>query len=284
MGVLGFPPSWGVELVVDGDEASATQSYSPPYDQTLMGVSLAEHTVEARLIDEIGNPVTPIETDVEFGVGDYYVAFGDSITRGVGDDIQADNTSADLRSSGIGFTPILNDQLTGALGYPHTVLEEGVSGSQSSDGVSRIPGVLAAHPRAQVLLVMFGTNDAWFVQRASGLGLTPGDPGYVGSYKDNMSRIIQAILDDGKEPVLAKAPNYLGNYGSSSISVEELNALVQEYNQVVDELVAAFGITVVPPDFYSHFAAHPEEFADDAHPNGLGYQSMSDLWMNRLVP
>jgi lysophospholipase L1-like esterase len=162
------------------------------------------------------------------------------------------------------------------------VKADGVNGSKSSDGVTRLPGVLAAHAEAQYVLIMFGTNDAYWVQRPSGLGLSPGQPGYAGSYKDYMSQITGGVLAAGKEPILAKAPPFAG-VCSGSTPVEVLNALVQEYNQVVDELVAEFEIVAPPPDFYSYFSTHAGEFFDDCHPNGVGYQSMANLWRDALV-
>ena len=100
-------------------------------------------------------------------------------------------------------------------------------------------------------------------------------PGYRGSYKDNLQRIISAILAAGKIPYLAKVP-YTEN---PSIDI----SAVREYNVVVDELVAANGIGVSPPDFYAYFQKHPEELPDGIHPNKIGYESMANLWFIALT-
>ncbi|MFO0752912.1 MAG: hypothetical protein U0411_06260 [Thermodesulfovibrionales bacterium] len=60
------------------------------------------------------------------------------------------------------------------------------------------------------------------------------------------------------------------------------NVLIRDYNKVIDELVKANKLTMPGPDMYSYFSAHPEEFSDTTHPDGIGYQSMADLWYNAL--
>ena len=236
--------------------------------------------VRLRALSEVnGNPWTSVDELNVLGdgtsTGDYYVAVGDSITRGSHDDFPADDTSLDGRNTGGGYEPILNDLLTGANGYPHTVVNEGVSGHTASDGLTLIPTILANHPAAKFFLVQYGTNDAGY-PFASGLGLNPGNPGYNGSYKDYMQQIITAIAAEGKEAFLAKVPIILPEGNPK-------NVWIQEYNAVIDELLAVNGITVVPPDFYTYFRNHPEQLDDDKHPNGVGYQSMASLWFTALT-
>ena len=106
-------------------------------------------------------------------------------------------------------------------------------------------------------------------------GLRPGDPGYSGSYKENLQRIISAIRSAGKIPYLAKVPYTT----SPSIDISS----IREYNVVVDELAAANNISVPPPDFYSYFQEHPDEIPDGLHPNKIGYESMANLWFIALT-
>jgi lysophospholipase L1-like esterase len=194
-----------------------------------------------------------------------YAAVGDSITAGSHDDISAD---------GIGFEPVLSGLLTTSKGYPNMVANEGVSGSRSADGAAAISGTLSRHPAAKYYLVMYGSNDAIVPAVPSGRGLLPGDPGYAGSYKDNMQRIVSAILAAGKIPYLAEVP-----YTSDPL---RSNEMIFEYNAAVDELFIANDIRVTPPPFYSHFLNHPGELDDGLHPNGTGYQSMGNLWFSVL--
>ena len=214
-----------------------------------------------------------------FPTGAYFVAVGDSITRGSHDDIPSDDTSLDGRNTGGGFEPILNNLLTAARGYPHTVVNEGVSGTSSADGVLSISSTLAKHPSAKYYLVMYGSNDAYNDNTTaavpSGAGKRPGDPGYDGTYKDNMQKIISAIIAVGKTPYLAEVPYAI--YPNFS------DSFIQEYNVVIDELFVDNGIAVTPPPFYAYYLANPGKLADGLHPTGSGYQSMADLWFGALT-
>jgi lysophospholipase L1-like esterase len=195
-----------------------------------------------------------------------YVAVGDSITFGSHDDIPGDGT---------GFEPILENLLAASKGVPVMIANEGISGATSGDGAATISLTLAKYPSAKYYLVMYGTYDASLPALPSGMGLIPGDPGYNGSYKDNMQRIVSAILAAGKTPYLAEVP-----YTSDPL---RSNAMIYEYNAAVDELFVSNGITVTPPPFYAYFQAHPGELADGIHPNGTGYQSMANLWAGALT-
>ena len=236
--------------------------------------------VRLRALSEVnGNPWTSVAELNVLGSGTafkgWYVAVGDSITWGSGDDIPSDDTSLDGQNTGGGFEPILNNLLTAAKGYPHNVVNAGVSGTTSADGASTISTTLSNNPSANYFLIMYGSNDAWIPAVPSGMGLTPGDPGYSGSFKDNMQRIVSAVLAAGKIPYLAEVP--YSTYSGIS------DAAIQEYNVVIDELVLTNNILVVPPAFYAYFKAHQNELADRLHPNGIGYQSMANLWFTALT-
>ena len=196
-----------------------------------------------------------------FSTGEYYVSVGDSITLGAG---------------GKGFEPTLSDLLRDSKGFPNTVANWGMSGATSAAGKRIISLILSTVPWAKYFLVMFGTNDASLPGPVpSGKGKGPGDPGYRGSYKDNLQKIISAILSAGKIPCLAKVPYTT----RSSIDISS----IREYNAVVDELVAANNIPVTPPDFYAYFQEHPDEIPDGIHPNKTGYESMANLWFIALT-
>jgi lysophospholipase L1-like esterase len=89
-----------------------------------------------------------------------------------------------------------------------------------------------------------------------------------------MQQLIDVIRNAGKIPVLAKVL-YQTN--------PNVDARIQLYNQVINELIVANRLTVTPPDFYNFFKTNPSQLGDGLHPNGVGYQSMSPLWYNSLV-
>ena len=271
---------WGVRFILDintVNEESIT-IISPPFETVFQNLSLSEHTLNVFIVDETEQDVSgEITNDHKFqiGIGDYYVGVGDSITKGVGDNLPSDDISADNRNSGGGYEPILNNLLTQAQGYPHTVFNEGSGGDTSADGKAIIGTILNNHPDAQYFLVLYGANDAGSAI-PSGEGLDPGDEGYNDSFKDNMQQIITAIINDGKEVYLA--------YALYIINKPNTIPRIQAYNRVVDTLVNDNGISVIPPDFYTYFEDHQDEYTDQEHPDGTGYNSMATLWYESLIP
>ena len=291
----GFSQNWGVEFVMDGDDANAFEDYVPPHEWET-SLAPGEHTVQVYMIDENGVRQTAYSDAVDFGIGDFYMAIGDSLTYGQDDTIPGDDTSNDGRNSGGGYPPILNNLLTAQKGYPHTVVNEGIRGDESTDGVANIGAFLSAHPNAQRILILFGTNDSGSsMPRSSGLGLSQGQVGYADSFKDNMNQLVTAIIDEGKTPVLAYVPIRFGDSPNSTTygnpDTHPKNLLIQDYNMVIDELRGLHPeINVPPPDFYEYFRSTARsngisiEFDDNLHPNGVGYQSMADLWSDVLAP
>jgi lysophospholipase L1-like esterase len=283
---------WGVKFVLDYSDEIL--DYESPYEAYFQNLSKSEHVVVALLVDECGAQVSGESTYDQVNnvaVGDYYVAIGDSITDGDRDDYFSDDISDDGRIIGGGYPPILANHLVTALGYPHLIVNEGVGGDASSDGLALLPEILNRHPDAKRFLVQYGTNDSsGLLPVPSGYGLELGDDGYDGTFKDNMQQIVDLINGEGKEVCLSKVPIARGQTANSEPFPDPENAsrniIIQEYNAVIDELVQedSNGIVVNPPDFYNYFKDHLwDEFYDNLHPNGVGYQSMADLWFYALT-
>jgi lysophospholipase L1-like esterase len=179
--------------------------------------------------------------------------------------------------------------LTNRKNRPQNVADEGVGGTTSADGAASFAQVLARHPNAQMFLVMYGTNDQ-SLNRPSGAGLSPGQAGYAGSFKDYMQQIVTAVNNAGKKIALAHAPVVLENCNGTCALFfnpnDTSNTLIRQYNQAIDQIVAntANHITVTPPDFYGYFSQNWQtQYSDVLHPNGVGYQSMANLW-NAALP
>ncbi len=103
------------------------------------------------------------------------VCFGDSLTAGYGAD------------PGNGYPDYLQ-KLLDARGYHYHVINKGISGDTSKDGVSRLNGVLAAHP--QIAVVEFGGNDG-----LRGLPIT--------ATRANLDKIISTLQQAGVKVALA---------------------------------------------------------------------------------
>ena len=277
----------GVRISIDGGSSMGGAQYdftslSSSYEVIFTGMSIGLHVVDAFVIDGGGATVSGAATHDEAanaGVGNYYVALGDSITFGYADDIPTDNTSADGRTTGGGFEPILADSLTSANPRPHLVVNAAVPGHTSADGVTQSMAVLQKHPSGTRFLVMYGTNDAG-KGVASGVGLHPGDSGYRGSFKDNMQQIINNLVKAGKTVFVAKPPAILP---LNSIADQRLQQNIQVINELASDPVNQISLG---PDFRTYFAAHTgTDYAPDGvHPNGVGYRDMAQLWFQALPP
>lgn len=194
----------------------------------------------------------------------YIVALGDSLTRGDGDDA--------LLGDSIGYPPILENQLFGASFLLHAVFNEGIDGHKASNGASRIREVLERHPASDSLFIQYGSNDA-INGVSSGLGLKFGEFGYASSYKASMQKIIDTVSAANKQIHIAKPPKMTGPEAANNVRLEQ-------YNQVIDELLSENGIAATQPDFYCYFSFFPQQLSDNLHPNNEGYIAMARIWSN----
>jgi lysophospholipase L1-like esterase len=289
---MNLPPGAGVRFTLDKNTPgeSRVTTHTRPFQADFLEVAAGDHALDALLVDAQSNPLTgdtSADGDTLVGVGGkYIVAFGDSITAGKGDDFDPDNDSFDGRNLGRGYAPVLNDLVTASVGLPVNVLNEGLGGTTSSHGALRLQSALERHPKSQIWLIQFGTNDAINGFR-SGRGLQPGQSGYDGSFKDYMQQIVEGVSAAGKVPALAKIPVLLAACSDCTPyqdpSTEALNQLAQDYNTVIDELVAENHLLIQPPDFYSYFIENRSKFFDPLHPDGEGYQAMASLWAEKLI-
>lgn len=289
-----IPIGGGIKFIRDKGTAneSSFTLFAEPFTGSFSPVTQGNHTIDALLVNSSGVPLSNVgaqDHNIQVGArGKYLVVFGDSISNGVGDNSPSDNSSADGRNINWGYAPILNNLLSGSLNKPFTVLNEGIGGTTSKNGLNRLNATKRRHSKSQYWLILFGTNDSGgSMPVPSGLGLQSSDPGYAGSYKDNLQQIITKLKNSGKVPLLAKVPIALGPCSSCTPYTNPLtaarNLLIQEYNQVVDELVATNAIPVEPPDLFSYFRDHQDEFSDNLHPNGNGYNAVAKLWRDALI-
>jgi lysophospholipase L1-like esterase len=241
----------------------------PPVEETKPPVTETKPPVEETKPPVDCSDIHPYEK---------YIAIGDSLTAGLGDDIAADNVTADGCFKSKGYPPVLIDKLNAAKGRRHYVDNQGVNGATSADGVRTVGLLLGGE--AMHVLVLYGSNDSG----GGSLAVPPQQ------FKANMQSIINKIHAAGKKAYLAKIPPVLAESANHEKYVDlgiELdkgirNKTIQQYNKMIDELVHENGINITPPDFYSYFKSRPQLYSDILHFNGKGYQQMAELWLQRL--
>jgi len=121
------------------------------------------------------------------------VCFGDSLTAGYGTDPG--------QSYPDNLQKILDDS-----NFPYRVINEGVSGNTTKDGVDRLPHIIALHP--QLVVVEFGGND--------GLRGLP-----IDQTQKNMSTIVDELKASGTKVALAGitlppdyGPDYIAKFNA----------------------------------------------------------------------
>ena len=160
------------------------------------------------------------------------LAFGDSLTAGYG---LPENDTLPTR---------LSDALT-KMGRVATVINGGVSGDTTADGLARIDWALADKPK--IMILALGANDM-----LRGL-----DPGMA---KANLEKIIEKAEAAGVETILAGmlAPPNLGNEYKT------------QFDAIYPELAKAHNLLFMP--FLLQDVAQDSSLnqADGIHPNGNG--------------
>jgi acyl-CoA thioesterase I len=136
------------------------------------------------------------------------VAFGDSLTAGYGAD------------PGDSYPDFLQKDLD-AKGYHYQVINQGISGNTTKDGVDRLPDVLQLKP--VLVIVAFGGND--------GLRGLP-----IATTRENLDHIVSTLLQPGAKVVLGGItlpPNYGPDY-------------IRQFNQTYALLAAKYHVPMLP--------------------------------------
>jgi lysophospholipase L1-like esterase len=188
-----------------------------------------------------------------------YMAFGDSITSGVG---YADGQSYRAR---------LESMLASHFGAA-TVIDQGSSHSRSNQGAQRIAASLAA-ARPAYTLVLYGTNDWNF----------PACKQVEGCFTvRSLRRILRAVKEARSLPCLATLPP--SNLGFDHRTPPERNEWVAGINEDIRALAREEGALLV--DLHAAFPPPPELrgfFTDHVHPNGAGFERIAGAFFEALT-
>jgi acyl-CoA thioesterase-1 len=183
-----------------------------------------------------------------------YVAFGDSITEGVGDELKKG-----------GYPSRLQDLLV-AKGLSAEVRNAGLAGEETSGGVTRIGTVLREGD--DVLLLMEGTND---VNKIS-----------VETITANLNEIARKAANRGLRTVHAtlfprqpSATNDGTNQTTSAVSAAVRELAFTQQRQLADPFEVFYNET---PNFAALYSP-----ADHVHPNAAGYDLMARVFADVLT-
>ncbi len=189
------------------------------------------------------------------------VAVGDSITLGVlGGDCAPPDCLAEEP-----YPAVLESLLTPAYaGYE--VLNRGVGGETTAEGLGRLPSVLATdHPA--FVLIMEGTNDATFGRS-------------VDEVVGNLRAMVQTVKASQAIPLLGSIPPNFRP--SSNPTADRARAIIADVNAQLPTVAAQEGVR-----FVDTFAAldDPGLFGPDdvLHPNRQGYRVLGAAWLGALA-
>jgi acyl-CoA thioesterase I len=174
------------------------------------------------------------------------VCFGDSITAGYG------------VAPGLAYPDDLQNDLD-RRGYHYKIVNSGVSGNTTKDGVDRLQDVLRLHPA--IVIVEFGGND--------GLRGIP-----IADTRRNLDAIVSTLLQAGSKAVLAGItlpPNYGTDY-------------IEQFDETYRLIAAKYHVPLLP-ELYAHIYAVPGAIQDDGiHPTAKGAQLVADNFLPLLLP
>lgn len=174
------------------------------------------------------------------------VALGDSLTAGLGVD------------PGQNYPARLQAKLDLA-GYRYRVVNAGVSGDTSAQGLNRLPAIRSLHPA--LVIVELGAND--------GLRGIPAT-----QTRDNLDEIIRTLRDDGVKVVLAgmeMPPNYGPDY-------------TRQFRSVFRDLAKEYELPLIP--FFLEGVGGIAELnqEDGIHPTAQGYVRVTENVWKILEP
>ena len=172
--------------------------------------------------------------------------FGDSITAGYGVE------------PGHAYPDYLQSDLDNR-GYHYKIVNSGVSGNTSKDGVDRLKDVLRLHPT--IVIVEFGGND--------GLRGIP-----IADTRRNLATIVSPLLQAGSKVILAGIslpPNYGADY-------------IHQFDETYRLTAAKFHVPLLPM-LYANVYTVPGAIQEDGiHPTAKGAQLVADNFLPLLLP
>ena len=174
------------------------------------------------------------------------VCFGDSLTAGYGTDLgrsYPDYLQADLDTSG----------------YHYRVVNQGISGNTTKDGVERVDGIVAMKPA--LVVVEFGGNDGLRGLR-------------IEDSRANLDKIVATLKASGTKVVLAGItlpPDYGPDY-------------IRQFNQTYALLAAKYHVPMLPFLLKDVYGVPGDMQADGIHATDQGNAQVAKNLLPLIVP
>jgi len=184
------------------------------------------------------------------------LTLGDSITVGF-----PYYTGAMDGSTKGGYQPSLSSRLDGP-SQTVTVLNYGVSGENTTRGLSRINSILARHSTSRMMLLLEGTNDIFYFSRST-------------TYS-NWRKMVDICLARSITPVLATLTP------DTRPIMDGMKAVNTTYNVEIRKIVTEKNIPLC--ELYNPLRSdwNKAYTEDGLHPNRNGYRAMAQVWFDSI--
>jgi acyl-CoA thioesterase I len=205
----------------------------------------AESSNSSQPIPEIHPSSTP-NAVTELDKRPLVVCFGDSLTAGYGTDL------------GQSYPDYLQKDLD-AVGYNYRVVNEGISGNTTKDGVDRLSSILAL--KAAVVVVEFGGNDGLRGLR-------------IEDSRTNMDKMVGTLKASGTKVVLAGItlpPDYGPDY-------------IKQFNATYAMLAAKYRVPLLPFLLNGVFGVDGMMQADKTHATSKGNEVVARNILPLVLP
>jgi acyl-CoA thioesterase-1 len=191
-------------------------------------------------------PDIPIQTSSDHDTRPRIVCFGDSLTAGYGTE------------AGQAYPDYLQTELD-RMGYAYHVVNAGISGNTTKDGVSRLPSIIAMKPA--IVVVEFGGNDGLRGLR-------------IADTRANLDRIVSTLTASGTKVVLAGItlpPDYGTDY-------------IRQFNETYDLLAKKFHVPMLPFILKGVFGVDGMMQPDRTHATSAGNKVVADNVFSLIEP
>jgi acyl-CoA thioesterase-1 len=191
-------------------------------------------------------PDIPIQGSLDQDTRPRIVCFGDSLTAGYGTEV------------GQAYPDYLQAELDHR-GYAYRVVNAGISGNTTKDGVARLPSIVAMKPA--IVVVEFGGNDGLRGLR-------------IADTRANLDRIVSTLTASGPKVVLAGItlpPDYGADY-------------IRQFNETYDLLARKFHVPMLPFVLKGVFGVDGMMQPDRTHATSAGNKVVADNVFSLIEP